>query len=171
MYASAWIFVSAPIVVSFSTSEPRPTTTSSPIVTRSRMHAWSPTTTRAPSRVPANTIAPVEMTVPGPSSAGPSGSRLAVERGARSGGNGGKRVLELLENADDREPVLRRPPRVAAAGDEVEERFALEPEGLVRRDLRAELVACARPPLAVAAGGLPRRLLVDRHPLLERHFV
>ena len=32
MYASAWILVSAPIVVSFSTSEPRPTTTSSPIV-------------------------------------------------------------------------------------------------------------------------------------------
>ena len=32
MYASAWIFVIAPIVVSFSTSEPRPITTSSPIV-------------------------------------------------------------------------------------------------------------------------------------------
>src|SRR4029079_17743806 len=40
-YASAWIFVRAPIVVSFSTSEPRPTTTSSPIVTRSRTQDWS----------------------------------------------------------------------------------------------------------------------------------
>ena len=38
MYASAWIFVIAPIVVSFSTSEPRPITTSSPTTTRSRTH-------------------------------------------------------------------------------------------------------------------------------------
>jgi len=33
MYASAWTFVSDPIVVSFSTSAPRPMTTSSPTVT------------------------------------------------------------------------------------------------------------------------------------------
>ena len=39
MYASAWIFVSAPMVVSFSTSTPRPTTTSSPMSTRSRTQA------------------------------------------------------------------------------------------------------------------------------------
>src|ERR671929_85356 len=38
MYACAWIFVRAPIVVSFSTSEPRPTTTSSPTTHRSRTH-------------------------------------------------------------------------------------------------------------------------------------
>ena len=81
MYASAWIFVSAPMVVSFSTSEPRPMTTSSPTVTRSRTHAWSPTITRAPRRVPAKTIAPVETIVPSPSSAGGRSSRFAVERG------------------------------------------------------------------------------------------
>ena len=85
MYASAWIFVSAPIVVSFSTSEPRPSTTSSPIVTRSRTHDWSPRITRAPIREPAKTIAPVETIVPSPISVGGSGSRLAVERGEREG--------------------------------------------------------------------------------------
>ena len=85
MYASAWIFVSAPMVVSFSTSTPRPMTTSSPTSTRSRTHAWSPTTTRAPMRVPAKTIAPVETMVPSPISAGGSGSRPAVERGESEG--------------------------------------------------------------------------------------
>ncbi len=85
MYASAWILVSAPIVVSFSTSEPRPTTTSSPIVTRSRTQDWSPRITRAPIFDPAKRIAPVETIVPSPISAGGSGSRFAVERGDRDG--------------------------------------------------------------------------------------
>ena len=85
MYACAWILVSAPTVVSFSTSEPRPTTTSSPIVTRSRTHAWSPMTTRSPIQVPAKTTAPVETIVPAPISAAASGSRFAVERGESDG--------------------------------------------------------------------------------------
>ena len=38
----------APIVVSFSTYEPRPRTTSSPIATRSRTQDWSPRITRDP---------------------------------------------------------------------------------------------------------------------------
>jgi len=38
MYASAWMRVPAPIVVSFSISEPRPRMQLSSIVTRSRMH-------------------------------------------------------------------------------------------------------------------------------------
>src|SRR5690349_11921541 len=81
MYASAWIFVNAPTVVSFSIKEPRPTTTSSPMVTRSRMHDWSPRITREPTVDPANTTAPVETIVPSPSVAGGRGSRRAVERG------------------------------------------------------------------------------------------
>ncbi len=85
MYASAWIFVRAPIVVSFSTSDPRPSTTSSPIDTRSRTHDWSPRITRWPIREPANTIAPVETIVPSPISVGGSGSRFAVERGESDG--------------------------------------------------------------------------------------
>ncbi len=85
MYASAWIFVIAPIVVSFSTSEPRPMTTSSPTVTRSRTHDWSPRITRSPIVVPAKTTAPVETIVPAPISAGGSGSRFAVERGESVG--------------------------------------------------------------------------------------
>ncbi len=79
-YAIAWIFVRAPTVVSFSMSEPRPTTTSSPMSQRSRTHAWSPTITRAPRRVPANTTAPVETTVPGPSSSGGTSPCFAVDR-------------------------------------------------------------------------------------------
>ena len=85
MYACAWIFVRAPIDVSFSTREPRPRTTSSPTSQRSRMQAWSPTITRAPSREPAKTTAPVETIVPSPSSAGGSGSRFAVDRGESDG--------------------------------------------------------------------------------------
>ena len=85
MYASAWIVVSAPIVVSFSTSEPRPRTTSSPMVTRSRTQDWSPRMARSPTRVPANTIAPVETVVPAPISAGGRGSRFAVERRESAG--------------------------------------------------------------------------------------
>ena len=84
-YACAWIFVSAPTEVSFSTSEPRPITTSSPIVQRSRTQAWSPTITRSPTVVPANTTAPVETIVPAPSSSGGSSSRFAVERGESVG--------------------------------------------------------------------------------------
>src|ERR671931_923287 len=85
MYACAWIFVRAPIDVSFSTSEPRPITTSSPTTQRSRTHAWSPTITRAPTVVPAKTTAPVETIVPGPSSNGGSGSRFAVHPGDNDG--------------------------------------------------------------------------------------
>ena len=84
-YASAWIFVRSPIVVSFSTSEPLPMTTSSPITQRSRTRAPSPTITRAPSFVPANTTAPVDTIVPSPSSSAGSGSRFAVERAESDG--------------------------------------------------------------------------------------
>ena len=77
--------MSAPIVVSFSTSVPRPITASSPISQRSRTQDWSPTITRAPSRVPAKTTAPVETIVPGPISSGGSSSRAAVERGESAG--------------------------------------------------------------------------------------
>ncbi len=75
----------APIVVSFSTSAPRPITTSSPTTQRSRTQAWSPTITRAPIDVPAKTTAPVETTVPGPSSSGDSSSAVVVERGESTG--------------------------------------------------------------------------------------
>jgi hypothetical protein len=85
MYASAWIFVIAPIVVSFSTSEPRPSTTSSPTTTRSRTHDWSPRMTRAPILEPAKTTAPLETIVPSPISGGGSSSRFAVERGESDG--------------------------------------------------------------------------------------
>ena len=73
------------MAVSFSTSEPRPTTTSSPSVQRSRMQAWSPTTAPSPIVVPAKTIAPVETTVPAPSTSGGSSSRFAVDRGESVG--------------------------------------------------------------------------------------
>ncbi len=61
MYAPAWMRVPPPIVVSFSISEPRPRMQSSSMVTRSRMHDWSPTMQPAPIAEPANTIAPVEI--------------------------------------------------------------------------------------------------------------
>ena len=82
MYASAWIFVSAPTVVSFSISEPRPTHD----VVADR-HALADAGlvaedhARADRRDPAKTIAPVETIVPAPISVGGSGSRFAVERG------------------------------------------------------------------------------------------
>src|SRR5437763_7948899 len=79
MYASAWMRVPVPTVLSFSISDPRPRMQSSPRSTRSRMHDWSPTMQFAPIVVPANTIAPVETTVPSPIRAGGSGSRLAVD--------------------------------------------------------------------------------------------
>ena len=78
-YASAWIRVPAPTVVSFSISEPRPRTQLSAICTRSRMQDWSPTMQLAPIVEPAKTIAPVETIVPSPIVAGGSGSRFAVE--------------------------------------------------------------------------------------------
>ena len=67
-YASAWIFVSVADRGVVLTSEPRPTTTSSPIVAaladavtgRRRI-------TRAPTFDPANTTAPVEKLIPSPS--------------------------------------------------------------------------------------------------------
>jgi hypothetical protein len=71
--------------VSFSTSEPLPSTTSSLISTRSRTQDWSPRITRAPMREPAKTIAPVETIVPSPITVGGSGSRFAVERGDSDG--------------------------------------------------------------------------------------
>src|SRR4051794_40074401 len=162
MYASAWILVIDPILVSFSTSEPRPITTSSPTSTRSRTQAWSPTITRAPSRDPANTTAPVETIVPSPISAGDSGSRFAVERGDSEGcfpttacsstftpsprtvpgytiavgwTSATERVREPLERAHDHRAVARHLRPVVLAADEREEVLALELERLVGRDL------------------------------------
>ena len=85
MYASAWMRVPLPTVVSFSISEPRPRMQSSASATRSRMHDWSPTMQLAPIVEPAKTIAPVETTVPSPMRAGGSGSRFAVEPEPRDG--------------------------------------------------------------------------------------
>src|SRR6266508_3316692 len=144
MYASAWIFVSAPIVVSFSTREPRPMTTSSPTTQRSRTQAWSPTITRAPIFVPAKTIAPVDTMVPGPSSSGASASRCAIARGLDA---------------------------VALAAHEREEVLALELERLVVRDVRNVDRPRARHPLAVVRRRLPRPLLVHRHLALQLHVV
>src|SRR3990170_5454921 len=164
MYASAWILVMAPTVVSFSMSEPRPMTTSSPIAQRSRMQAWSPTITRAPIAVPAKTIAPVETIAPGPSSAGGSGSRFAVERGESTGclpttapsstltpspstvpgytialgcTSCTERLRQPLERAHDDPAVGGHLPAVPVAGDEAQERLALELEGVVVGALRA----------------------------------
>ena len=53
MYEFDWILVKAPIGTSFSTQTPRPTTTPSPRVQRSRTEAWSPMITSGPSTVPA----------------------------------------------------------------------------------------------------------------------
>src|SRR5438067_13123872 len=174
MYASAWIFVIAPIVVSFSTREPRPITTSSPTETRSRTHDWSPRITRAPTRAPAKTTAPVETIVPAPSSAGGSGSRVAVERGESVGclpttapsstltpspstvpgytialgwtSAAIQRLRQPLERTHDPRPVLGDLGAVALAGDQAQERLALELQRLVGRDLRDEDVARARLP-------------------------
>jgi hypothetical protein len=84
-YAFACTRVRAPIVVSFSTSEPRPMTTSSPRRHRSRTHAWSPTMTPRPSVVPAKTTAPVRMRTPSPTTSGASSSRDAVDLGPSVG--------------------------------------------------------------------------------------
>src|ERR1044072_6816691 len=55
--------VRAPTVVSFSTSDPRPTTTPSPSSQRSRPQAWSPTTTPEPAALLAD---PAPGAEPGP---------------------------------------------------------------------------------------------------------
>ena len=54
-------------------------------MTRSRTQDWSPSTQRSPTVEPANTIAPVEITVPSPIVVGASGSRFAVDRGESVG--------------------------------------------------------------------------------------
>src|SRR3954468_20231149 len=152
----------APMVVSFSTSEPRPRTTSSPIATRSRTHDWSPRITRAPTVVPAKTTAPVETIVPSPISAGGSGSRFAVERGDSVGCfpttapsstftpspstvpgytiadgwiSATQRLGQPVECAHDARPVLGDLAAVALAADQAQELLALELERLVGRDL------------------------------------
>src|SRR3954451_18852816 len=197
MYASAWIFVSAPIVVSFSTSEPRPMTTSSPTTTRSRTHDWSPRMTRAPTFVPAKTTAPVDTIVPSPSSVGGRSSRFAVERGESDGCfpttaysstftpspstvpgwitavgwiSATQALRQQLERAHDLEPVVHLAP-VPALLHEPDEVLALELERLVVPHLRAEDVAGPRPPLAVRVRRLLRRLVVDRDLAVELHVV
>src|SRR3990170_105945 len=199
MYASAWILVIAPMDVSFSTSEPRPRTTSSPIVTRSRTHDWSPRMTRAPICEPAKTIAPLETIVPSPISAGGRGSRFVVERGESVGclpttafsstltpsprivpgytvavgwtSADIQRRREHVERTHDAGAVGRHFLAIALPGDEPQELDALELERLVARDPRAEDVARPRLPLAVAVGRTPRRLLVDGDLALELHVV
>src|SRR5581483_7241633 len=189
--------VPRPISVSFSTSDPRPTTTSSAIRTRSRTHAWSPTMQPAPIVLPAKTTAPVEITVPAPISVGGSGSRLAVDFGPSVGclpttacsstrtpstvpswttavgwtSAATEALRQPLERAHDHRPVPRHLLAVALACDQTEEVLALEPERLVGRDLGDEDVAAARLPLAVGLGALPRRLVVDRHLALQLHVV
>src|SRR5439155_16109251 len=147
--------VPLPIVVSFSTSEPRPSTTSSPISTRSRTHDWSPRITRAPTRAPAKTTAPVETIVPAPSSAGGSGSRVAVERGESVGclpttapsstltpspstvpgytialgwisASATQRLGQPVERAHHAQPVARLAVVSGPVGDEIEEMLHLE---------------------------------------------
>src|SRR5918999_4125402 len=83
----------------------------------------------------------------------------------------GERVLELLERAHHGEPVPRRTHRIALPPHEPEEVLELEPERLVRRHARAELVPGARAPLAVRLGGPPPPPLLDRDLLLELHVV
>src|SRR6266566_3003290 len=174
--------VPLPIVVSFSTSEPRPTTTSSAIVTRSRTHDWSPRMHRAPILAPANTIAPVDTTVPSPISTGGSGSRFAVDLGPRAGclpttafsstrtpspstvpgytvalgwTSAIERRRQAVERTHDAGAVLGDLAPVAAAVDQPQELLALELERLVGRDLRDIDVARARLPLAVGLRALP----------------
>src|SRR5882724_8270810 len=171
-YASAWIFVSSPIVVSFSTSAPRPMTTLSPTSQRSRTHAWSPTITRAPTRVPAKTIAPVETIVPGPSSSGGRSSCFVVERGPgdlglHSGRDCFERGLQLIEHADDRNRVTRDLVRLALARDQPQEVLALTPQRLCRVDRRTVDVARAGSPVVVDRDlPVPLHVVEHRHPLV-----
>src|SRR6187401_987199 len=175
--------VRAPIVVSFSTSAPRPITTSSATATRSRTHAWSPTITRAPSVAPAKTIAPVDTTVPSPTTAGGSGSRFAVERGESVGcfpttacsstltpspstvpgwttavGWISAAIAEArgqpVERPHDREPVAGFAMVTRPLAHQPEEVRELEPERLVVRDLRAVDVPGPCAPLAIGLGRL-----------------
>src|SRR5574338_1631157 len=192
--------VRAPIVVSFSTSAPRPITTSSATVTRSRTQDWSPTMTRAPRVEPANTIAPVEITLPSPTTVGARGSRFAVERGESVGclpttacsrtrtpspstvpgwttavGWTSAAMAEALgksvERPDDSDPVAGLAVVARPGAHELEEVLELEPKRLVVRDLGAVDVPGAGAPLAVALGRLPRRLLVHGDLALELHVV
>src|SRR5919106_5961755 len=191
--------VIAPTLVSFSISEPRPSTTSSPIVTRSRTQDWSPRMTRAPIREPAKTIAPVDTIVPSPISAGESSSRLLVERGESDGrlpttafsstftpspstvpgytvavgwtSAAIQRLREQVECTNDAGAVLGHLPAVAVPADEAQELPALELERLVGRDARTEDVAGSGLPLPVAVRRPPRRLLVHGDLALELHVV
>src|SRR6201984_1066238 len=197
MYASAWIFVIAPIVVSFSTSEPRPITTSSPTTTRSRTQDWSPRMTRRPILVPAKTTEPVETIVPSPISAGGSSSRFAVERGDSAGclpttaysstltpspsfvpgyttavgwTSATQRLRQELERAHDLEAVAHLAP-VPAFLHELHEVPALELQRLGVRELGAERVTGAGAPLAVRVRRLLGCLVVDGDLVVELHVV
>src|SRR6478752_1593943 len=163
MYASAWMRVPAPTVVSFSISEPRPRMQSSASSTRSRMQDWSPTMQRAPMREPAKTIAPVEIMVPSPTTVAGNGSRFAVELAPSDGclpttafsstrtpspstvpgctvavgwTSAIERGRQHLERTHDARTVARDLLAVSLAADELEEVRALQPERLVGGDLR-----------------------------------
>ena len=201
MYASAWIFVIAPIVVSFSTSEPRPITTSSP-TDDPLAHA----------RLVAEDHARADLRAGEDHRAGGDDrpvadlgglERLSFGRRARRERRllADDRVLEHLhavaelrpriddrgrvdlglnrhaqalrqelERAHDLEAVAHLAP-VPALLHEPHEVRALEPQRLGVRELGAEGVARARPPLAVRLGRLLRRLVVDRDLVLELHVV
>src|SRR5438445_4849455 len=99
----------------------------------------------------------------------PPRERAAGER--RSCRYGFQRNLQLLERADDDEPVPRGPLRIALAAHEGEKVLALQPEGLRVRDLRAVDVAGACPPLPIRRRRLLRRLVIDGDLSLELHVV
>src|SRR5579871_4929955 len=190
--------VPAPTVVSFSISEPRPRMQSSAIVTRSRMHDWSPTTQLAPTLEPAKTIAPVETTVLSPIVVGGSGSRFAVECAPSDGGlpttaysrtrtpspstvpsytvavgwiSANEGVREHLECAHHTGAVARHLPAVVPDGEELEEVFAFEPERLGGGHLR--YVDVTRPELTVRPGALlvHGHLAVGLHVVEHRHLL
>src|SRR6478609_12118269 len=163
------------------------------------MHAWSPTIARAPIVVPAKTTAPVEITAPSWISVGGRSSRLAVDRGERTGclpttaysstrtpspstvpgwttavgwtSAGTQRVRQPLERPHDHRAVPRHLLPVAVTGDQSQEVLALESQRLRGRDLRDEDVAAPGLPFAVRLGALPRRLVVDRDLALQLHVV
>src|SRR5579885_132833 len=184
MYAPAWMRAPRPTVVSFSISDPRPRMPSSASITRSRMQDWSPTMQFAPITDPANTIAPVEITVPAPIIAGGSGSRLAVDRAPSVGccpttaysktrtpsprivpsctvavgwTSAIERRGEHLERTHDARSVAGDLRLVVLSFDQLEEKRALEAEGLGGGDLRNEDVP------GVQDAARPGALLVDRH--------
>src|SRR5207253_3355626 len=158
----------------------------------------SPTIERGPTVEPAKTTAPVETTTPSASSAGGSGSRLAVEAAPSDGClpmtaysstrtsspstvpgytvavgwiSAAKGVRQHLERAHDAGAVARDLVPVAFACNQLQEVRALEPQRLVGCDLRDVDVARARLPLAVGLGALPRCLVVHRHLALQLHVV